>query len=149
METKKIIEINGVKMELDYRTAQTTQVDTYKVGDKVKVLVKEYGDNFRSFAGAIVGFDNFKERPTIVVMYIVTDYSVPEIKTVYIHKDSEHEIVLANYDDFDFSKEFITDRFDRLIEAKKIELTKAESHKKSFLKYFDKKISLLMENKDE
>lgn len=30
-DTKRIIEINGVKLELDLRQAEVTQIDTFKV----------------------------------------------------------------------------------------------------------------------
>ena len=42
-EYMKTIEINGVKLEIDLRTAK--RVDTFKIGDNVKVLKKEYGDD--------------------------------------------------------------------------------------------------------
>lgn len=44
-EYKKIVEINGIKMEVDMRHAKT--IDTYKIGDRVKVLVKQYSDTYR------------------------------------------------------------------------------------------------------
>ena len=40
MEEKRIIDINGMKMEVDLRTAK--RIDTFKVGDNVKVLATEY-----------------------------------------------------------------------------------------------------------
>ena len=36
MEEKRLVEINGIKMEVDMRSAR--RVDTFKVGDNVKVL---------------------------------------------------------------------------------------------------------------
>lgn len=80
-DEKKIIEIGGVKLELDMRTGKTTQIDTFKVGDNVKVLIKEY-DSYKSYAGVIVGFDNFKERPTIIVAYLKMGYSEADIKFI-------------------------------------------------------------------
>ena len=72
MSEKTIIEINGVKMEIDLR--QATVVENFKVGDKVKVLIKTYNDSFQSHVGTIVGFDAFKERPTIILAYLANDY---------------------------------------------------------------------------
>ena len=37
-EQKRIVEIGGVKIEVDLRTAK--RVDSYRVGDPVKVLTK-------------------------------------------------------------------------------------------------------------
>lgn len=59
---KTIVEINGIKLEVDLRTAK--RVEEYKVGDMVKVLKKEYGDSYKSYAGMIVGFDAFVALPT-------------------------------------------------------------------------------------
>lgn len=56
-----IVEINGIKMAIDERTATIQKVDTFKVGDPVKVLIKEYSSYNAKF-GVIIGFDNFKNR---------------------------------------------------------------------------------------
>lgn len=88
-EEKRIIEINGIKMEIDLRTATSRTVDTFCIGDKVKILLKEYGDSFRSYAGAIVGFDAFQQRPTIIVAYLAGGYSAAEIKFAYINADKQ------------------------------------------------------------
>ena len=42
MEEKRIVEIDGVKIEVDLRTAK--RIDTFAVGDNVKVLCKEYNN---------------------------------------------------------------------------------------------------------
>ena len=73
MEERTVVEINGVKMEVDLRTART--IDTYKVGDRVKVLVKKYSDTYETHHGVIVAFDNFENLPTITVCYITTGYN--------------------------------------------------------------------------
>ena len=39
-DNKRIIEINGIKMEVDLRNAK--RIDTFKVGDPVKVLDMTY-----------------------------------------------------------------------------------------------------------
>ena len=66
---KRVVEINGVKMEVDLRSATTQEVNTYKVGDQVKVLIKDYS-SWKDYPGTIVGFDNFKQRPTIIIAYL-------------------------------------------------------------------------------
>ena len=63
--TKKIIEINGVKMEVDLRHA--TQIHTeIKIGSKVKVLHKQHGGQ-NIYHGVVCGFENFVDLPTIEV----------------------------------------------------------------------------------
>jgi hypothetical protein len=83
---KRIVEINGIKIEVDLRTAK--RVDQYKIGDKVKVLVKEYS-NYVSYPGIIAAFDEFHNLPTITVVYVKTDYNKAEIRYAYINSKTE------------------------------------------------------------
>jgi hypothetical protein len=71
-ETNKIIEINGVKFEVDGRTATLRQIDTIRIGARVKVLKKKYGDDYEVHHGVVVGFEPFKEAPTFIIAYIET-----------------------------------------------------------------------------
>lgn len=88
-EYKRIIEINGIKVEVDLRTAK--RVESFKVGDPVKFLRKEYNDTFKSCPGVIVGFDEFQNRPTIIVAYIDASYSKTDLQFAYINKDSKDQ----------------------------------------------------------
>jgi hypothetical protein len=135
-EHTKIIEINGVKMEVDLREATT--LDTYKCGDLVKILVPEYGDTFKAMAGVIIGFDNFKSRPAIVVAYLDAKFSDAEIKLAYIHDGGKHEITHASPADVPFSKEQVDQLMDRHIAAKQKELDEAQWRKRQFESWFGK-----------
>ncbi len=89
METDPIqtVEINGVRYELDLRGAK--RVQQFKVGDRVKVLVKNYS-GYTVHAGAIVGIDAFQALPTVVVAYIPTDaWDNPEVKFVSLNAQSK------------------------------------------------------------
>jgi len=136
-DTKRIIEINGVKVEIDLREAKT--VDTYKVGDNVKVLIEEYNENFKSYPGVIVGFDNFEKRPTVIIAYLKTDYSSAELQFVYLNKDTKKvEIVPASLEDIGLEKSKVVDLLDKEILSKEEELREAKRKKEYFLKYFNK-----------
>lgn len=127
----KVVEINGVKMEIDLRTAKV--VENYKVGNAVKVLVKEYGDKYKSLPGSIIGFDNFKELPTIVVMYIDETYSDAGIKLAYINDASKDiELCLASEDDLHYDKTRILNLLDRTITEKERELDDAKMKRSHF-----------------
>ena len=92
-ENKRIIEINGIKMEVDLSTAKT--IDIFRVGDPVKILLKEYGKH-TVLPGVIISFNDFHQKPTINVAYLNHSYSFAEIKTAAINADSEDiEIVRA------------------------------------------------------
>ncbi len=136
METTKIIEINGVKMEIDLRSAKV--IDNYKVGDNIKILVKDY-DNFKSYLGTIIGFDEFEKTPTIVIAYLKTQYGSATIEFVYYNsKTKDVEICPLNNWDLPVSKQQVLDRFDGEIEKKKNELSETEQKKKLFIELFGK-----------
>ena len=136
METTKIIEINGVKMEIDLRTAKV--IDNYKVGDNIKILVKDY-ENFKSYLGTIIGFDEFEKTPTIVIAYLKTSYGAASVEFVYYNsKTKDVEICPLNNWDLPVSKQQVLDRFDAEIERKKNELSEMEQKRKMFLTLFGK-----------
>lgn len=142
-DSKRIIEINGIKMEVDLRHAKV--IDNFKVGDTVKVLIKGYSD-YKSHVGMIVGFDEFKNLPTIVVAYLNIDYSSTAISFVYINSESKDvEICKINDWDIPYSKTQILDRMQVEIDKKFQEVKELETKKEVFLtmfgKYFDGKIS--------
>jgi hypothetical protein len=118
MTEKTIIEINGVKLEIDLSSAK--RVDEFRVGDNVKVLTKDYS-TYKSHLGIIVGFDNFKNLPTIIVAYLSIEYSKAEVKFVYINSQSEgYEICHMNKDEKLLDKVTALDFLDR-------EVTRAEA----------------------
>jgi len=136
-EFKRIVEINGIKVEVDLRTAK--RVDNFKVGDAVKILIKEYSDTFKTHSGVIVGFDEFQNRPTIVVAYIQSGYSTTELKFAYINKDSK-EMEIAPLQDFEtkISYNEIQNQFDKKIADKKIEVDKLIAEKEWFNQNYKK-----------
>lgn len=140
MSETRIIEINGIKMEVDLRHAK--RIDTYKVGDNIKVLIKEY-DDYKSYIGCIVGFDNFESNPTIVIAYLYTDYSTASVKFLHYHtKTKGHEITDLNDWDMPLTKSEVIDKFNVDIHKKEQEVRdlkqKMNVFEKLFGKYFDK-----------
>ncbi|UOF82092.1 hypothetical protein [Caudoviricetes sp.] len=135
---KQIIEINGIKMEVDLRHAK--RIDTFCVGDCVKVLVKEY-DAYKTYAGTIVGFDAFEKLPTIIVAYV--KYSGLEF--VYINANSkaenQAEICMAHEDDIPLHKEDILNRMGNEIETSERKTLELKDKKARFLKLFGKYFS--------
>jgi hypothetical protein len=134
-----IIEINGIKMAVDERTATVQRVDTFRVGDPVKLLHKSYSSYEVKF-GVIVGFDQFKARPTITIAYL--DHT--ELKYCFIHQGSEHEMVAVESHDLAMEKTWILDRMKDRVTRKEQELAEEKSRMENFInmfgKYFDKGI---------
>ena len=116
---KRIITINGVKMELDERSGTVTAVETLRVGDSVKVLTKDYS-GYAVNAGTIIGFEPFQKLPTICVAYI--DRVGSALKFLYFNEESKDvEVIKATTDDF-----LAVDR-ETVERAMSREITKAET----------------------
>lgn len=140
-ENKRIIEIDGVKVEIDLRTAK--RVDSFKVGDNIKILDKEY-DSYKVKPGIIVDFAEFQELPTIVIAVFDEGSwsSTPNISFIYYNKNTSKkvEIVSCSEDEIKVSKEGVIERFEREIQKKKNEYedfkNKLEYFKTHFLKVY-------------
>ena len=140
-DSKRIIEIDGVKVEVDLRTAK--RVNSFKVGDNIKILDKEY-DNYKVKPGIIVDFAEFQELPTIVIAVFEEGSwsSVPNISFIYYNKNTSEkvEIVSCSEDEIKVSKEGVIERFEREIQKKKNEYedlkNKLEYFKTHFLKVY-------------
>lgn len=135
-KNKRIIEINGVKMEVDMRYA--TRVDTFKVGSPVKILKKNYSDSYDTYLGVIVGFTEFQNLPTIDVLAVKNDYAA-DMQFFTINANTK-DIEIAQYNKYEtlISKADIVKKMDRGIEQKEEELRTLEAKKKLFLEHFGK-----------
>lgn len=135
---KQIIEINGVKMEVDLRYAK--RIDHLTVGSRVKCLLKSgySGSEFKVVPGVIVGFEPFQNLPSIVIAYLDVDYSSVGIKfKSYNAQCSDFEIV-ADLDNnaLEVNKADILGKMDREIEKKKLELEEIIQKRDYFLANF-------------
>ncbi len=134
---KRIIEVNGIKLEVDLRHAK--RIDEFRVGSRVKLLKKSYGDSFSVHMGVIVSFDEFIQRPSIVVAYISDSFSDGGLKFATINKDTKDlELAPAYEADLEFSKADILSQMDRAIDAEKAKLYDLEERRRYFLANFGK-----------
>lgn len=132
METEKtIFEINGVKLEVDLRTAR--RIEEIRIGSPVRLLNKSsYGGN-KVYPGVVIGFEPFKDLPTIVVAYVEEDWLKYEIKVVAINSKQENFDLIAAVDpDFSIDREVIIKRFDRQVAAKRREIEAIEEQRRYF-----------------
>lgn len=138
MENKRIMEIDGVKIEVDLRTAK--RIDTFKVGDNVKVLCKNYNGDFEVKPGIITDFANFKEKPAIVVaMFNEGSWgSTPSISFIHIYEGMEkkYEIILADEEELRLTKEGVIEKFEREIQKKRNEAQDLQNQLEYFKKHF-------------
>src|SRR6478609_5135979 len=119
---KTIVEINGLKMEVDMRHA--TRIDTMVVGSKVKVLVKSDYSSPEVYSGVVVGFEAFKDLPTIIVCYLVVSYNEAKLQFAYINSDSakKYDIVLSVDEEIPIEKADVLSRMDKEIAKKQEEI---------------------------
>ena len=137
---KTIIEVNGVKLEVDLRTAK--RIDTLRVGDRVKVLTKEAYSTpaHKVYPGVVVGFEPFRALPTVIVAYLEFDWSKANMKFVYFNAETKDtEIIKAiDGDQLDVDKAGAIAMFDREIQKKRDELTDIERKREFFISEFRK-----------
>lgn len=135
--TKTVIEINGVKMEVDLRYAK--RIEHIAVGSRVKVLRKKYSDSYEVLHGVVIGFEPFKELPTIIVAVANVDYSEAKVEFVYYNAKSEGvEIVVACDDDLAaLDKGDFIAKCDKEIAKKQNEIAELENRKAFFLAKFN------------
>ena len=115
-ENKRVIEIGGVKMEVDLRHARV--VENFRIGDTVKVLKKTYS-SYESLAGVIIGFDDFRNLPTIVLATVETDHTSANVKIIYFNKESKDvEICPMSNDERALDKAKVVEVLDRKITEK-------------------------------
>jgi len=133
------IEIHGVKFEVDLREAK--RINTFKVGDPVKILKKEYSDTWKQHCGVIVDFTEFARLPTITIAYLEENYNETKINFVNINSETNKddlEIAPCNPFEMEISKPDILGKLDRDIIKKQEEMREIEFKKAVFTKYFNK-----------
>ena len=141
MADKRIIEINGVKLEVDMTTAR--RIDEFRVGDTVKVLDNR-NDRNELRCGVITDFAEFKELPTMMVaIYKSGDYwSQPTIEFIPYNAETEKiEIVGVSAEEVIVSRETIVQKFDSEIAKKRDELNDLIIKRDTFVKYFGKGVA--------
>lgn len=137
MDTPQLttIEVNGVKLEVDLRTAR--RVDQFRVGTRVKVLYKEY-ETAKVAHGVVIGFEPFKKLPTIIVAYMKNEYGQPKLDWLYFNANSkDFEMVAAKDEDVAaLDKADIVAHLDREIAKKQLEIDELKVRKGYFLDKF-------------
>lgn len=132
---KTIIEVNGVKLEVDLRTAK--RIDTLQVGDRVRVLTKESGKH-QVYHGTVIGFEPFENLPTIIVCYLEKDYWGAKIKFLYYNAQSTDVELIASIDNDQLAieKSSVLKTMDSEIQKKRNELDDLEAKRGYFLDNF-------------
>ena len=131
-----VIEVNGVKLEVDLRSAK--RIDTLRIGDRVKCLVKGYGGSMSTYAGVVVGFEPFPSLPTMVIAYLDSGYSSGTLKFQSFNAETKDFEVVADIDNnaLEVDRENILQRFQREIDELKRKQEEIEQKRDFFLAHF-------------
>ena len=135
-ENKRIVEIDGVKLEVDLRNAKV--IDHYKVGDPVRVLSNDSSE--RIHPGVIVGFCEFDKSPAIEIMILENNYRSIEFSIITLVHGKSNKYQIAPLDKYQglLSQTNIITQFDREIQKKELELADMKLKKEYFIKDFAK-----------
>jgi hypothetical protein len=133
-----IVEINGVKMEVDLRHAKVVH-ENIRVGSKVKILEKGGYDGPKVHPGVVVGFEPFTDLPTIIVAYVHQNYSESSLKFAYINSKSAEkwDMVPAVDDELPLVKADVLAYFEREAIKKETELHDIHAKRDFFLRHFN------------
>jgi hypothetical protein len=114
------------------------RAEVLKVGDPVRLLVKaSYGDP-KVHTGVIVGFEPFKESPTVIVAYIESEWNKAELKILAYGPKTENIEILAAPDGINISVERsrVLEYFDQEERKKLAEIDELKAKRSYFEKYF-------------
>lgn len=133
----RTVQIKDFKIEID--EADIPKRNAYRVGDPIRVLTKKYNNEYNSYPGIIVGFEDFKELPTLRIAYVVSDYSSVEVKIIgYNAKTADVEVAPINPVDNEIhlDRQRMIDIFDKKILLKEQEIVELRAQKEYFIKRF-------------
>jgi len=130
-----IVDINGVKIDVDLREAKS--ICSVKIGSRVKVLHNDAYNN-DVYPGVVVGFEQFPSLPTIVVAFLENKYGKAELKMISFNDKTKHYEMIVSEDQgtaMEVDRGYVMKQFQEKINTK---LAEIESLKDS-MKYFDDK----------
>ena len=135
-EATRIVQIGGVKLEVDLREAKV--IESYKIGDTVKVLVKEYS-SIEVYPGVIVSFDDFPALPTITVAYLKSEYNSASVEFAHLNEQSAEKYQIAPLSKLDRmnEKSAVLEHLDRKIVSARETTRDLETKKQYFLAHFE------------
>lgn len=128
--------INGQTIEVPVSALKVAT--KFKIGDNIKVLVKEY-DTYKTMPGVLIGIEPFKNLPSIIVACLKVDYSTTDIVFLTINDQVKNvEICLANVEMASINKEQVIQKLDGMIRTHTQEIAELERKKAYFLSNFGK-----------
>ena len=127
---------------------QAIRAEILKVGDAVRVLIKPSYGTPEVHTGVIVGFEPFKEWPTIIIAYIEHSYNKSEMKMLYFNGNEKQdaEILSAPQDiNIDIERSRVIDWFNTEEQKKLAEVDEIRAKRQYFNRYFGNLVSQVIE----
>lgn len=124
------------------------RAEILKVGDTVRVMDK--GNDYNGpqvHTGVIVGFEPFKDLPTIIVAYVEVTYGKAEMKMLYFNeKSSKFEVLAAAPDtNIEIERSRVLDWFDSEEKKALAAVDEVRAKRRYFEKYFGSVMSEVSE----
>jgi hypothetical protein len=130
---RMIVEVNGMKLDVDMRTAR--RIDTLQIGSRVKVLTKSpYESSVKIRPGVVAAFEPFPSKPSIVVAVLDISYSEAKLEFLTYNADSKDVEVIASIDDdmLTINRADVHSRIEREIATKQREIEDLERRRDWF-----------------
>lgn len=123
------------------------RAEVLKVGDPVRVFVKPSYGEAAVHTGVIVGFEPFKEMPTIIIAYVEVSYNKAEMKMLYFNEKSTGTEILPAVADcnIDIEHSRVLDFFDSEETKALATVDEIRAKRRYFEKYFGSVIPKVLE----
>ena len=132
----RIVEINGVKMEVDLRNVKV--IENYKVGDNVKVLRKN-GTDYNIYPGVIIDFVDFEVLPTIQIAIFNISYWGNTLEFINFNSSSKDiEISKVSEHELSMEKNRVIDKLDQEINKARATMEEIQNKKDYLINHFGK-----------
>lgn len=134
--TRNIVRIGNI--EMDVAVTSMRSIQTFKVGDPVKLLKKagSYSSQ-ETMAGVIVSFDNYESAPAIVVLAMTSSYNDVNFQFVTITEMGK-EYDMIHYSGYEqlFTRDNVMRIFDRKVAEMELKINEMKAKRAYFDQHF-------------
>ena len=127
------IEVQGQSFEIEERVAR--RIETLRIGTPVRVLEKpDYSGKREVYTGVVVGFEPFRDLPTVRVAYFKSDYSAASIQFASFNSQTKDFAMVAAAEGFNATAdlEAAKNALNRKVEKAEAALREAQSERDYF-----------------
>lgn len=145
--TNELVEIKGYRIQPVAGQESFSSTYIYKVGDRVKLLKKEYSTSV-VYDGVIIGFYLFNDMPSIEVCWIKNEYNKAELNFEIINDQVEGVEIVPSGHSIPIDSTKVVEALDREIGAKEDDIRALKDKKAFFLDRFERYLEPLTGQKE-